>query len=133
VCTTGGEGIWHTLGLDREFFSRLTRIDEEIARQVAAARCSWCGGPLYRSDYDRKPRGGLIAAAGEKHVRRISLCCGSEGCRHRATPPSVRFLGRRVYLGAAVVVASALVLTLVGAASAGGGHDLATRVGRFHG
>ncbi|HEY6174748.1 MAG TPA: hypothetical protein VIX73_09905, partial [Kofleriaceae bacterium] len=37
-----------------------------------------------------------------------SYCCGVEGCRTRATPPSVRFLGRRVYLGAVVVLASAL-------------------------
>jgi hypothetical protein len=29
-------------------------------------------------------------------------------CRRRRTPPSVRFLGRRVYLGALVVLASAL-------------------------
>ena len=40
--------------------------------------------------------------------KRASYCCGVEGCRTRATPPSVRFLGRRVYLGAVVVLASAL-------------------------
>ena len=36
--------------------------------------------------------------------------CGRDGCRHRATPPSVRFLGRRVYVGAIVVLATAVAL-----------------------
>lgn len=58
-----------------------------------------------------KPRGGALAAAGEEHTLRFSLCCGREGCRKRAAPPSVRFLGRRVYLGAALLVASILRLT----------------------
>jgi hypothetical protein len=89
-----------------EFFSKLTLLDEEIARRVASKRCPACGGPLHRGDYDRKPRGGMIAAEGEAFVRRFSLCCGSEGCRKRATPPSLRFLGPRVYLGVVVIVAS---------------------------
>jgi hypothetical protein len=38
-------------------------------------------------------------------VLRWSFCCGQEGCRKRATPPSVRFLGRRVYDGLLFVVA----------------------------
>jgi hypothetical protein len=32
-----------------------------------------------------------------------------EGCRRRATPPSVRFLGRRVYLGGVFVVLVAML------------------------
>jgi hypothetical protein len=112
VWETGADAGWHTLVFDDKFFLGLKEIDEEIARRVAAVGCGWCGGPLHRSDYDRKPRGGLLAEAGSTCVRRISLCCGREGCRHRATPPSVRFLGRRFYLGAVVVVASALALTL---------------------
>ncbi len=42
------------------------------------------------------------------HAQRLSLCCAAEGCRRRATPPSVRFLGRRVYVGAALVAITAL-------------------------
>jgi hypothetical protein len=42
------------------------------------------------------------------HAQRLSLCCAAEGCRRRATPPSVRFLGRRVYVGAAMVAITAL-------------------------
>ncbi len=37
---------------------------------------------------------------------RTSFCCAR--CRKRVTPPSVRFLGRRVYLGAIVVLACVL-------------------------
>jgi hypothetical protein len=107
--------------LGREFFELLKAHDEAIAEQVAAGGCPVCNGPLYRGDYDRKPRGGLIAPAGEAYVRRFSLCCGREGCRKRATPPSLRFLGRRVYLGAVVILASVVaqalgVLTKIGTA-----------------
>lgn len=77
-----------------------------------------CGGRLHRGDYSRKPRGGLLAMAGEAFTRRFSLCCACEGCRKRATPPSVRFLGRRVYLGAVVIVASIVALALQAAGEA---------------
>jgi hypothetical protein len=68
-------------------------------------------------NYPRKPRGALVAAEGEAFLVRFSFCCGREGCRKRATPPSVRFLGRRVYLGVVVIVAS-LVAQLLEAVSA---------------
>lgn len=100
------------LDLGGEFFALLLESDEAVTRRVAAAGCPVCEGPLHRSDYNRKPRGALIAPAGEGFVRRFSLCCGREGCRKRATPPSVRFLGRRVYLGAVVIVASMVVRML---------------------
>jgi hypothetical protein len=98
--------------LGREFFMLLEQFDEGVARRVAAGGCPKCDGPLHRGDYDRKPRGALIAPAGEAFVRRFSLCGGREGCRRRATPPSLRFLGRRVYLGAVVLVASMLAQVL---------------------
>lgn len=80
-------------------------MDAAIARHVAAGGCQACGGPLHRSDYDRKPRGGAIAAVGDDLMRRFSLCCGRDGCRKRNTPASLRFLSRRVYLGVVVIVA----------------------------
>jgi hypothetical protein len=43
-----------------------------------------------------------------EYGQRLSFCCAREGCRRRATPPSFRFLGRKVYLGAVVVLISAL-------------------------
>jgi hypothetical protein len=51
-----------------------------------------------------------VAAAGEALVVRFSFCCGREGCRRRTTPPSLRFLGRRVYLEAVVLVASVIAV-----------------------
>jgi hypothetical protein len=56
------------------------------------------------STYPRKPRGGWLFAS----VRRWSFCCAVEGCRKRHMPPSVRFLGRRVFWSAVVVLGSAL-------------------------
>ena len=100
------------LDLGGEFFEMLLEADKAMVERVAAEGCLVCDGPLHRSDYNRKPRGALIAPEGERFVIRFSLCCGREGCRKRATPPSVRFLGRRVYLGAVVIVASMVALSL---------------------
>jgi len=109
--------------LQREFFEGLMAVDEAIVRRAAKEPCRDCGGRLHRGDYPRKPRAGGIFIVTEAFDRRFSLCCSREGCRHRATPPSVRFLGRRVYLGAVVIVASAVMLatTAVGAAVAATG------------
>ena len=96
----------------REFFATLEREDLEITARVAAGRCPACGGRLDRSDFDRKPRGALIAPEGVDFVVRFSLCCARDGCRKRATPPSLRFLGRRVYLGVVVIVAAIVARTL---------------------
>lgn len=35
---------------------------------------------------------------------RASFCCAEEGCRRRATPPSLRFLGRKVFFGVLVLL-----------------------------
>jgi hypothetical protein len=94
------------LWLKEELFRHLMVWDAELARHVAAARCPHCGGPLHRANYLRKPRGGAMAEAGEAQRLRYSLCCGWEGCRRRSLPPSLRFLGRRVYLEAVVLLAS---------------------------
>lgn len=106
----------------REFFATLEALDQAIARRVSASRCPACGGPLHAGNFRRKPRGALLAPEGETFVIRFSLCCGREGCRKRATPPSLRFLGRRVYLGVVVIVASLVAQTLgaVGAKGATG-------------
>lgn len=96
--------------LDGEFFDGLLRVDAEIAELVRLGRCPRCSGALHRGDYGRKPRGGVLAVAGESQTRRFSFCCGREGCRRRATPPSLRFLGRRVYLEAVVIVASIVAM-----------------------
>jgi hypothetical protein len=101
--------------LGSEFFEKLREVDEGIVERAAEEKCRYCGGPLHRGDYPRKPRGGVVGAAGEAFTRRYSLCCGREGCRRRATPVSVRFLGRRVYLGVTVIVTSTVALVLAAA------------------
>jgi len=98
--------------LGAAFFAELAAIDEAIAAGVAAAGCPSCCGPLHRGDYVRKPRGGWLASEGETPAIRRSLCCGRPGCRKRALPPSVRFLGRRVYWEAVVLLASVRVLVM---------------------
>ena len=57
-------------GLGEEFFSSLTEADAEMSRQVAVGGCPWCGGPLHQANYQRKPRGGLFAVAGEAFAMR---------------------------------------------------------------
>lgn len=104
--------MFDEIELGREFFEALTAIDEAILKKATAEACPFCQGPLYRGDYPRKPRGGLLGVAAEGFDRRFSLCCGREGCRRRATPPSVRFLGRRVYIGAVVIVASVMAIAM---------------------
>ena len=98
--------------LDVDFFSGLTAFDADIARQVAARRCRFCGGPLHQANYRRKPRGALLAMAGEGLAVRHSLCCGRRGCRRRALPPSLRYLGRRVYLEAVLLLACFVAQTV---------------------
>lgn len=101
---TGSLGS-HELGVDVQFLSRLVELDEQITEQVRQAGCSRCGGRLDRADYARKPRGGVAALAAETWLKRFSLCCSREGCRRRSTPPSVRFLGRKVYVEVTVLLA----------------------------
>jgi len=62
---------------------------------------------LHSARYPRKPRGGP-EDLGPDYAWRLSFCCAQDGCRRRTTPPSVRYLGRRVYLGAVVVLVTAL-------------------------
>lgn len=95
----------HEPGVDVQFLSMLVELDERITEQVRQAGCSRCGGRLDRADYARKPRGGAAAGGAEAWTKRLSLCCSREGCRRRSTPPSVRFLGRKVYVEVAVLLA----------------------------
>jgi hypothetical protein len=80
--------------------------DPSVCDPVRAAGCPYCGAALHAGDYPRKPRGVPRSLLGPAYERRLSLCCSREGCRRRVTPPSVRFFGRRVYLGALVVLAA---------------------------
>ena len=90
------------------YFKLFNHIDEELAEQTRVAGCQnpACPGVLHRSDYERKPRGiGVV----EQIDFRSSFCCNQEGCRKRHTPPSVIFLGRRVYVGVTVILLTAML------------------------
>jgi hypothetical protein len=92
---------------DGRLYELLQRCDEDLAAEQRALGCPRCGGVLHWARYPRKPRG-VARALIPGYGRRLSFCCAREGCRKRATPPSLRFLGRKVYLGAVVVLVSAL-------------------------
>ena len=98
--------MWHDVLSDSRFFVVLTQFDEELAAHARAAGCA-CGGRLHSARYPRKPRGGP-ADLGPAYDWRLSFCCARQGCRRRVTPPSMRYLGRRVYLGVVVVLVSAM-------------------------
>ena len=49
-----------------------------------------------------------VRSCRNRYGYRLSFCCERDGCRKRTTPPSVRFLGRKVYLGAVVVLVAAM-------------------------
>jgi len=98
--------MYQVLFRDASFWSFLFDVDQDLAARSRKQGCS-CGGLLHCANYPRKPRGGCEKLP-ESYRFRLSFCCDREGCRKRATPPSVRFLGRKVYLGAVVVLVAAM-------------------------
>jgi hypothetical protein len=101
--------VYQAVLADAKFHEKLLVFDRDLAASARAARCRLCGGALHSSSYDRKPRGGP-AGLGQEYAERFSFCCAVDGCRTRATPPSLRFLGRHVYLATVVTLVSALML-----------------------
>jgi hypothetical protein len=97
--------MYHELPRGATFWLFLFAVDQDLAESAHANACP-CGGRLHRADYPRKPRGAEDLPA--VYGRRFSFCCARDGCRKRVTPPSVRFLGRKVYLFAVVVLVSAM-------------------------
>jgi hypothetical protein len=75
---------------DQNLWRLLEKVDGDLLAIALAAGCLLCGGKLHRADYERKPRGG-------------------PGWDRRHTSASVRFLGRRVYVGFVVVLVAAMM------------------------
>ena len=98
--------MYHDLPDSASFWSFLLAVDEDLAEQTRQQGCS-CGGRLHCANYPRKPRG-TPDPLPEPQRLRLSFCCDRDGCRKRVTPPSVRFLGPKVYLGAIVILISAM-------------------------
>ena len=87
----------------------LLALDAELASETHSAGCVVCGARLDRASYPRKTRGGPAGVEAAKLERRLSFCCAERDCRRRATPPSVVFLDRKVYLGVVVALTTILL------------------------
>jgi hypothetical protein len=96
----------HNTLLPADFHAFLLRIDVDLADEVQADRCQRCSNALHKNRYQRKPRGGGLIDLGEGPHFHLSLDCSK--CNKRHNPPSVRFLGRRIYVAATVVLAAAI-------------------------
>jgi hypothetical protein len=97
--------LYHNLPCDARFWAFLFSIDEDLAKTARQKACP-CGSRLHSAKYPRKPRG--CDDLPEQYAYRLSFCCARDGCRKRVTPPSVRFLGRKVYLAVVVVLVAAM-------------------------
>ena len=97
----------HSMLCNALVWAWLHEVDEAEAARCREAGCGHCPGKLHSARYPRKPYG-LAAELRDAGTRRFSFCCAD--CRLRATPASVRFFGRRFYLGALFVLVSALML-----------------------
>ena len=98
--------MYHDLPRSASFWSFLLTVDGDLAEETRKEGCP-CGGRLHCANYPRKPRGAGLQLSEFQRLR-LSFCCDRDGCRKRATPPSVRFLGRKVYLAAIVILVSAM-------------------------
>ena len=94
---------------DPRLWDLLCLIDEREASRVRCAGCRHCGGALHSAKYARRPRGvpEAVVSGARGPVLRHSFCCAE--CRRRTTPASVRFLGRRVYVGLLVLLLPVLL------------------------
>ncbi len=103
----------NTKGLHEKFIHNvrlhklLVKFDHDLARAARAQGC-YCGGKLHSAHYPRKPKG-VPANVREFYCERLSLCCAEDDCRERMTPPSLRFLGRRVYVAVTMLLVSVMV------------------------
>ena len=98
--------MYHASPFNATFWAFLFTIDQDLAEVARKQGCP-CGGRLHRSNFPRKPRADGQTLP-DTYKTRFSFCCDREGCRKRATPRSARFLGRKVYLAAFVVLISAM-------------------------
>lgn len=98
----------HKLLRSATLYALLLRFDEDMAAETRRGRCKKCGGRLDQGHYPRKPRVPTWVELPKGYEERFSYSCAVDGCRKRHTPPSARYLGRRIYLGVIVVLATAM-------------------------
>ena len=99
--------MYATLLADATFHDFLLACDRDLASQARRGGCRFCRSAVHSGHYRRKPRGRLCRL-GPEHDWRFSLCCARHGCRTRKTPPSLRFLGPKVYLAATIILMAVL-------------------------
>ena len=103
--------MYATLLADARFHDLLLACDRDLADLCRAEGCE-CGGRLHSARFPRQPRGlskSLRNRLGPEYDQRFSFCCAVDGCRTRETPASLRFLGRKIYLAAIVVLISMML------------------------
>jgi hypothetical protein len=98
--------LYQNLLSDSSLYALLPRLDEDLAAEAKERGCP-CSGRLHRARYPRKPRG-IPTEVEDAYSHRSSFCCANDGCRRRTTPRSFRFLERKVFVSAVVVLVSAL-------------------------
>ena len=99
--------LYPTLVRDARFYEFQLEADRSILAEARQKVCVVCGARLHSGHFHRKPRGGPAGMSEDADLR-YSLCCAHPECRKRVTPASLRFLGRKVYLGAVVVLVAAM-------------------------
>ena len=97
--------MFHVDTESSKFTDLLCHFDQDLAHQCRAQGCPGCEGRLHLARFRRKPRG-LGPQMNEDWCWRWSYCCAE--CRARTTPPSLRFLGRHVYLGAVMALTACM-------------------------
>ena len=98
--------MYRDLPRTARFWSFLFAVDRDLAEKTRTNACS-CGGWLHCAKYFRKPKGTALQQP-KPQCLRLSFCCDRDGCRKRVTPPSVRFLGPKVYLVVVVILINAM-------------------------
>jgi hypothetical protein len=99
--------LLETLLQDPEFHRHLLACDRDMADTARAAGCPDCKSKLHSARFPRAPRG-VPAGLDDEYNWRFSFCCSADGCRARMTPPSLRFLGPKVWLATVVTLISAM-------------------------
>jgi hypothetical protein len=99
--------MYHDFPRTARFWDFLFEVDRDLAETARNQGCPYCGGRLHAANYSRDPRGGPDDLPSTYRLR-FSFCCNRDACRKRVTPPSVRFLGRKLYLGVVVVLVAAM-------------------------
>ena len=89
---------------DAKFHEQLLVFDRDLSATARASGCRqlWGHAAIRRSS--RASRAAAPPGLGKEYDQRFSFCCAADGCRKRTTPPSLRFLGRKVYLATVVTL-----------------------------